>query len=85
MNEQGDAGTSNASNTEDIANYQRKMELLKPIERRTAQAFLECEIYRDYCWPLPNETKEAEEIRNCLLYTSPSPRDLSTSRMPSSA
>ena len=24
-------------------------------------------------------------IRNCLLYTSPSPRDLSTSRMPSSA
>ena len=24
-------------------------------------------------------------LRNCLLYTSPSPRDLSTSRMPSSA
>ena len=24
-------------------------------------------------------------MRNCLLYTSPSPRDLSTSRMPSSA
>ena len=24
-------------------------------------------------------------FRNCLLYTSPSPRDLSTSRMPSSA
>ena len=24
-------------------------------------------------------------ILNCLLYTSPSPRDLSTSRMPSSA
>ena len=23
--------------------------------------------------------------KNCLLYTSPSPRDLSTSRMPSSA
>ena len=33
-------------------------------------------------------TKEAEDILNyggCLLYTSPSPRDLSTSRMPSSA
>ena len=29
---------------------------------------------------------EDEEIfRNCLLYTSPSPRDLSTARMPSSA
>ena len=26
-----------------------------------------------------------EEIWSCLLYTSPSPRDLSTSRMPSSA
>ena len=26
-----------------------------------------------------------DEIKNCLLYTSPSPRDLSTSRMPSSA
>ena len=26
-----------------------------------------------------------EDINNCLLYTSPSPRDLSTSRMPSSA
>ncbi len=26
-----------------------------------------------------------EEIKPCLLYTSPSPRDLSTSRMPSSA
>ena len=26
-----------------------------------------------------------EELSSCLLYTSPSPRDLSTSRMPSSA
>ena len=26
-----------------------------------------------------------ELLKNCLLYTSPSPRDLSTSRMPSSA
>ena len=25
------------------------------------------------------------KVRSCLLYTSPSPRDLSTSRMPSSA
>ena len=28
---------------------------------------------------------EIEEIRGCLLYTSPSPRDLAVSRMPSSA
>ena len=31
------------------------------------------------------ETKAAGLVLNCLLYTSPSPRDLSTSRMPSSA
>ena len=37
--------------------------------------------------PLPNGAvrAELESIRPCLLYTSPSPRDLSTSRMPSSA
>ena len=29
--------------------------------------------------------KKAQQVRSCLLYTSPSPRDLSTSRMPSSA
>ena len=28
---------------------------------------------------------DTKPISNCLLYTSPSPRDLSTSRMPSSA
>ena len=31
------------------------------------------------------EAMTAVQIENCLLYTSPSPRDLSTSRMPSSA
>ena len=29
--------------------------------------------------------EETSGVRPCLLYTSPSPRDLSTSRMPSSA
>ena len=29
--------------------------------------------------------KELAQVCDCLLYTSPSPRDLSTSRMPSSA
>ena len=31
------------------------------------------------------QDEEAPVVRTCLLYTSPSPRDLSTSRMPSSA
>ena len=30
-------------------------------------------------------SQNSENISGCLLYTSPSPRDLSTSRMPSSA
>ena len=34
---------------------------------------------------LENESLESRDIFTCLLYTSPSPRDLSTSRMPSSA
>ena len=34
---------------------------------------------------LENIEAYAKECKNCLLYTSPSPRDLSTSRMPSSA
>ena len=34
---------------------------------------------------VPNEYKNLIYARSCLLYTSPSPRDLSTSRMPSSA
>ena len=35
---------------------------------------------------IPEELKEtAEKYRSCLLYTSPSPRDISGSRMPSSA
>ena len=33
----------------------------------------------------PKKLEKIEVIQNCLLYTSPSPRDLSTSRMPSSA
>ena len=34
---------------------------------------------------LPDAAGESNQDWNCLLYTSPSPRDLSTSRMPSSA
>ena len=33
----------------------------------------------------PLEARDAQGNTACLLYTSPSPRDLSTSRMPSSA
>ena len=39
-----------------------------------------CHVYVDEDWVAKTGKAEA-----CLLYTSPSPRDLSTSRMPSSA
>ena len=38
-----------------------------------------------YCILYPEEYALPEKNESCLLYTSPSPRDLSTSRMPSSA
>ena len=31
------------------------------------------------------DERQRDFLKGCLLYTSPSPRDLSTSRMPSSA
>ena len=34
---------------------------------------------------ITNQSHEQQAAPSCLLYTSPSPRDLSTSRMPSSA
>ena len=36
-------------------------------------------------WSVVESVPIHEDIKSCLLYTSPSPRDLSTSRMPSSA
>ena len=49
-------------------------------------------IYQNQGWPLQQKYLGdcsgwyvSMDIGDCLLYTSPSPRDLSTSRMPSSA
>ena len=41
--------------------------------------------YDDFRGIQQNIIESIGEGRDCLLYTSPSPRDLSTSRMPSSA
>ena len=46
-------------------------------------------MHRGFFWQLirfgPALKEELEHRRNCLLYTSPSPRDMRRSRMPSSA
>ena len=46
---------------------------------------LECPGEQDTCTTDLCCEPEPEPLKCCLLYTSPSPRDLSTSRMPSSA
>ena len=58
---------------------------LKDIERpKASQAIAEARDKGDLSENAEYDAaKEAQGI--CLLYTSPSPRDLSTSRMPSSA
>ena len=66
MNEEGDAGSSSTGNTEDIANFHRKIELLTPMERRTAQAFLDLGAHLRFRWPVQNESKEEADSRKKL-------------------
>ena len=42
-------------------------------------------FWATWCVPCINELDALNEVYDCLLYTSPSPRDPKTSRMPSSA
>eukprot|EP00831_Metopus_contortus_P053951 TRINITY_DN45357_c0_g1_i1.p1 TRINITY_DN45357_c0_g1~~TRINITY_DN45357_c0_g1_i1.p1 ORF type:complete len:138 (-),score=22.71 TRINITY_DN45357_c0_g1_i1:116-529(-) len=48
-------------------------------------SFRRCGLCGNNCLLTINKFSTDEEFITCLLYTSPSPRDLSTSRMPSSA
>ena len=64
---------------DDIKNLQEQLDKKASLEELAAKvSTLETAV---------NDAKTAanEAKDNCLLYTSPSPRDLSTSRMPSSA
>ena len=57
--------------------------------KKTADSHFKCTLFEDNkgCIELANAPRMRPRTRHigCLLYTSPSPRDLSTSRMPSSA
>ena len=56
------------------------------INARSKEHAIEMYNDGDYGWSDYSEDfGEFNEVIDCLLYTSPSPRDLSTSRMPSSA
>ena len=65
-------------------------EMLKDIGFSKMDDFIQSivpkNIYSPESLSVSSELSEEEALRYiCLLYTSPSPRDLSTSRMPSSA
>ena len=70
-------------NTIDANVYKQSLsvkELFITVSAIVNQVSEKTSYYEKYTQLLENDT-----IRTCLLYTSPSPRDLSTSRMPSSA
>ena len=70
----------------------KKIYIAGPLFNKHEQMYLE-DIAKElegngYDCFLPHRDQtgiDESELKGCLLYTSPSPRDLSTSRMPSSA
>ena len=59
------------------------IKVLKKLDQSGFQAFLVGGCIRDLL--IGEKPKDFDIATNCLLYTSPSPRDNSGSRMPSSA
>ena len=60
--------------------------LVLAVLAMTKTLFVGLEIDEEYAFSLGFRLVKGDRLfYNCLLYTSPSPRDLSTSRMPSSA
>ena len=64
-------------------------QVMRDDPMKDLKVLLHCEEDTDVDAVIVEAIDEIEELREqvniCLLYTSPSPRDLSTSRMPSSA
>ena len=54
-------------------------------ERKKAEEQIHSLAFYDTLTRLPNRRMLSDRLRHCLLYTSPSPRDRTRSRMPSSA
>ena len=66
-----------ATTTKGMISYARQAEFLRAMKVATqSDADAQGEIAK---------LRRLRRVESCLLYTSPSPRDLSTSRMPSSA
>ena len=73
------------SEIEELAN-QLNLSILYEIAKNSAQIGNEIlKVNYNKIQKISSKGRKGDLVTNCLLYTSPSPRDLSTSRMPSSA
>ena len=77
-------GLSSAQAQLEVAKIRQETELKRIQAQRSAQAE-QAELRRREIENERYRNRILESRNTCLLYTSPSPRDLSTSRMPSSA
>ena len=84
--------TYNDSDSEELDDYEiLRLEKWEHIKHFSVRAYLSCKetnaiLKQDWCNNYDNTEKALEDIFiDCLLYTSPSPRDATLSRMPSSA
>ena len=66
-------------------NLKRKLDHIRKLRENRDTELEVLEAERNELDILKDALNEACHAYDCLLYTSPSPRDLSTSRMPSSA
>eukprot|EP00831_Metopus_contortus_P010202 TRINITY_DN13966_c0_g1_i2.p2 TRINITY_DN13966_c0_g1~~TRINITY_DN13966_c0_g1_i2.p2 ORF type:complete len:164 (+),score=51.62 TRINITY_DN13966_c0_g1_i2:26-493(+) len=70
----------------EVAKYQAQMETAMKISKENQITMMNLQQEKNALQQTNTELREQIEGYDiCLLYTSPSPRDLSTSRMPSSA
>ena len=67
------------------AQWHRNTSWRRPVPDPKLERIINWRMYREYSGGLMAELGSHMADVACLLYTSPSPRDLSTSRMPSSA
>ena len=77
-------GVSKSASADEIKSQYRKLALkFHPDRNKSADAQEHFKEISEAYAVLSDPSKR--QLYDCLLYTSPSPRDLSTSRMPSSA
>ena len=69
----------------EVNDAEEEGEVIPPIPEYIGECFYKIATHLSYRPNFINYTYREEMIGDCLLYTSPSPRDYAASRMPSSA